>query len=151
MDLPREGDLDITPSLLAHFQKDLSDMSIYLKGLSGSWGDDFCRLLNLHNDSMLGENIEILLLASETIYSPSSIAPFTEVLMRTLRGAESAGGKAVALVAAKRVYFGVGGGVDEFLRVLKNISGKANAVWESAGPGIGRVILEVTTDNKITT
>ena len=50
-----------------------------------------------------------------------------------------------ALIAAKRVYFGVGGGVDEFLRVLGEMGGRGKVVWET-GPesGVGRVILEVT-------
>ena len=50
-----------------------------------------------------------------------------------------------ALVAAKRVYFGVGGGVDEFLIVLRSTTGVAREVWEThgEGAGVGRVVLEV--------
>jgi protein-histidine N-methyltransferase len=51
-----------------------------------------------------------LVLASETIYSPSSLASFTEALVEILKRVRM--GK--AMVAAKRVYFGVGGSVDGF-------------------------------------
>lgn len=66
--------------------------------------------------------------------------------METMRGCEGEGGKARALVAAKMVYFGVGGGIDEFLSVLKEKGGEGNSVWETKGMGygVGRCIREVT-------
>lgn len=63
--------------------------------------------------------------------------------MGTLRATETAHRRATALIAAKRVYFGVGGGVDEFVKVLSEFGGRATCVWESEGPGVERVILEV--------
>lgn len=141
---PKEGELDITESLLSHFLNDLSSSAIHLTGVSGAWGDAFCELVQPVGDSQ--HQVNTVFLASETIYSPSSIRPFTDVLAKTLRGAQSTGGRATALIAAKRVYFGVGGGVDEFLKVLCEYRGRAIPVWESEGPGIGRVILEVSMD-----
>lgn len=152
--LPRVGDLEITEDLLDHFLDALSDKAIFIEGISGAWGDKFCSLMQFEA-AFNGSNhrpdvdIEILCLASETIYSPSSIRAFTEVLIRTLRGVENLGGKAKALIAAKCVYFGVGGGVDEFLKVLGGVCGRATPVWESTDPGVGRVILEMMTDDTL--
>lgn len=100
------------------------------------------------------------MLASETIYSPTSIGVFTETLLEllslppgsnppapgsTANPAVSPAATTRALVAAKRVYFGVGGGVDEFLTVLSSTDGVAREVWatEGEGAGVGRVVLEV--------
>jgi protein-histidine N-methyltransferase len=54
--------------------------------------------------------MNILVLASETIYSPTALSTFTEALIGVLK--EVRMGK--AMIAAKRVYFGVGGSVDAF-------------------------------------
>lgn len=100
------------------------------------------------------------MLASETIYSPGSIAVFTETLLdllslppgskspalgSTANAAASPAAAPRALVAAKRVYFGVGGGVDEFLTALSSTDGVAREVWatEGEGAGVGRVVIEV--------
>ena len=110
-----------------------------------------------------GGDERVLVLASETIYSPSSMRLFTETVLDLLSPRAGTGrsqhlavftsGGAVmtveatarALVAAKRVYFGVGGGVDEFLTVLSRTDGLAKEVWatEGEGAGVGRVVLEV--------
>lgn len=47
-------------------------------------------------------------------------------------------------MAAKRFYFGVGGGVDDFIVALPQHGLVARVVWETEGEGVGRVILEVT-------
>lgn len=47
-------------------------------------------------------------------------------------------------MAAKRFYFGVGGGVDDFVAALPRNGLRGRAVWETEGKGVGRVILEVT-------
>ena len=89
---------------------------------------------------------DVLILASETIYSPASTRAFTETLLHLIRRSEKAGGKARVLVAAKKVYFGVGGGVDEFLDVLQQLGGEGKVVWstEGSGSGVERCVLEVT-------
>lgn len=84
-----------------------------------------------------------MVLASETIYSTTTLSSFVETLLSVLRTPKGGGTSAVGLIAAKKVYFGVGGGVDEFVRVLAEHDGKAKVVWESKGTGVGRVILEV--------
>lgn len=144
---PQEGDLEITEDLLHRFQKDLSDKAIHISGLSGIWSDAFCNLLVPFDGLQPQSAMQTLFLASETIYSPPSIGLFTELLMRTLKGGQNAGGGATALIAAKCVYFGLGGGVDEFLKILADLDGRATVAWESTGSGVGRVILEVFTND----
>lgn len=141
---PREGDLEITENLIARFTKDLSDKSIYVSAITGSWGYRFSTLIEPFDEHhRRRQGIKTTILASETLYSPESILTFTEVLMRSLRKSAEAGGSAEALVATKRIYFGVGGGVEEFHKVLAEHGGKATEVWKSKGEGVGRVILKV--------
>ena len=144
--LPQQGDLEITESLILRFSDDVSARAIQFTGISGAWGDRFCQLVNPSNDPKPGTDVEIMFLASETIYSIPSLRPFTEVLTRILKGGKEPGRQTRALVAAKRVYFGVGGGILEFSRCLKDYHGVATPIWESEGPGIERVILEISMD-----
>lgn len=141
--LTSEGDIDITPNLLAQFHSDLLIRRIYLSGISGMWNQAFSDLVRPFDDPQGWEGVKTTVLASETIYSPSSIGPFTEVVLNVLEAAAVTGERAKALVAAKQIYFGVGGGVDEFRNVLERRGGSAAVVWASEGSGVGRVILEV--------
>lgn len=137
------GDLEITPDLLSRFVTDLSDKAIHLSGISGAWNEAFTDLLVSFEGPQRRNQIETIFLASETIYSPSSIHAFTEVLLKALKRAEETHGSGRALVAAKKIYFGVGGGVDEFLEVLTELGGNGVMAWESEEGGVGRVIVEV--------
>jgi protein-histidine N-methyltransferase len=74
-----------------------------------------------------------LILSSEGIYSPVSLPQFTLVLVTCLGGH--------ALIASKKVYFGVGGGVVEFLAELAKYDREATIVWE--GGQVGRVIIKI--------
>lgn len=129
-----ESDLDITSDLLESFVRDLQKRRIAVDGISGAWGRPFADAVG-----SICKPERRLVLASETIYSPASLASFTEVAMASLEGAQ----EATALVAAKRVYFGVGGGVDEFLSELEGRGGRATQVAEETTAGVSRVILEV--------
>lgn len=90
----------------------------------------------------------MLVLAAETIYSPASMDAFAATLMELLRSVHM--GKGV--VAAKRVYFGVGGSVDGFKEVVAAKGGVAYEVENNGiegcergrgGSGVGRALLEV--------
>lgn len=137
------GDLEITSDLLLQFIKELSDKHINITGISGAWSGVFSDLLVSLQRSHGGVQIETIFLASETIYSPNSLHAFTEVLLKALKSAEETHGHGRALVAAKKIYFGVGGGVDEFLKFLSRMDGEAATAWESKDEGVGRVILQV--------
>lgn len=137
------GDLHVSLQLRDEFERDLQRRRISLRFISGAWGHRFLQLL-LPQGSGGEEEREgfDLVLASETIYSPSSTPEFTSVLLRSLK---KPGGK--ALVAAKRIYFGVGGSVEDFVGLVDRLGlgqYSVTTVSDLADVGVGRVILEVT-------
>ncbi|KAI9371914.1 hypothetical protein BJX61DRAFT_478637 [Aspergillus egyptiacus] len=136
--------LDITPDLLTSFQTDIANRGITISFISGAWSPSFVDLV-FSSAELAG--FKSIVLASETIYSPGSLGAFSETLLALLR--RSAAGSR-ALIAAKKVYFGVGGGVDEFLVALRGVSGGGLRVEERLdikSAGVGRVILEIGVDN----
>jgi protein-histidine N-methyltransferase len=142
-------ELEITPSLLSTFSSTLSAHNITISFISGAWSPHFVSLVN-SSFSHLSPSRKTLILASETIYSPSSLPAFTEALGSLLQNNKD---EAVALVAAKRIYFGVGGGVADFISMAERkdmgvrevwATDEGDAVWEGGKrAGVERVILEV--------
>ncbi|PKY07030.1 hypothetical protein P168DRAFT_324488 [Aspergillus campestris IBT 28561] len=138
-----EEELDITPDLLAAFQQDLATRNITIDFISGAWSPAFVDLITTSQNQHSYK--QTLILASETIYAPASLNPFSETLLQLLRREEHQGQRR-ALIAAKKVYFGVGGGVDEFLAVLGRIGGDGVEVVQRLdvqSGGVGRVVLGV--------
>lgn len=128
------GELGLSSALQSAFLASLDEHRIKIRLLSGPW-DKF----NIHEiiggtDSQSYD----LVLTSETIYQPSSLPS----LVRLLR--EATGSSGTCLVAAKLVYFGVGGGISEFEKALGEgeARGKMRSVWEQR-EGVGRSILKV--------
>ncbi|OKL56965.1 hypothetical protein UA08_07803 [Talaromyces atroroseus] len=143
-----EGELDIEPALLDAFQTDLSNRGITLDFISGGWSAEFVQLVLDPNLSSTASTAT-LILASETIYAPSSLGVFSKTLIELLRHSGQRH-TATALIAAKKVYFGVGGGVDEFLQVLYKQplregegSIEVQERKEINSGGVKRVVLEV--------
>jgi protein-histidine N-methyltransferase len=138
----QDEELDITPELVQEFKDDLAQRGILVDFVSGAWSPEFVDLVFSSGDGAR----KTLVLASETIYSPASLAAFSETLLALLRRSNTASVKSRALVAAKKVYFGVGGGVDEFLAVLGNVCANELDVQQKLNvqsEGVGRVVLEV--------
>ncbi|CUS08609.1 unnamed protein product [Tuber aestivum] len=129
-----EGDLDVTESLIAAFLTDLSSRGIVLDFISGEWGAGMTELLKPASPYDLA-------LGSETIYSPSTTPLFTDVLLEALRGGEGSG-----LVAAKQVYFGVGGSVTDFVNLArsKDPNAQIRVVREEKEAGVGRSIVKIS-------
>ena len=139
------NDLEATPSLRDDFLARLDSLRVSVSAMSGGWSSRFQQLLLSKID--FAKTTTILILASETIYSPDNIEPFTRVIMSILQAAKGHGKPARALVAAKRIYFGVGGGIDDFLVTLARLDGYGQLVWQSKDAGVGRAIIEVTMAN----
>ncbi|KAE8372372.1 hypothetical protein BDV26DRAFT_102658 [Aspergillus bertholletiae] len=138
-----ELELDITPELLEAFQKDLAERRISVEFISGAWSPAFVDLVFSSGEKAKSGT---LVLASETIYSPTSLKAFSETLLALLRRPVQAGGKSRALLAAKKVYFGVGGGVDEFLEAFNTVGGGELDFKEQLdvkSEGVGRIVLEI--------
>jgi protein-histidine N-methyltransferase len=94
-----------------------------------------------------------IVLASETIYRAESLDAFLAVLRAaTMPGpiSETRGQlppptpstPTLCLVAAKVLYFGVGGGVEGFVRAVETEGGTVRTVWEHQ-QGVGRRIMRV--------
>ncbi|EFR02065.1 hypothetical protein MGYG_05068 [Nannizzia gypsea CBS 118893] len=157
--------LEIDRSLLEDFVQDLSDHGIKLSFISGGWSPEFVDLClgkqhNMKDEAMTDSQQttagrRTLILASETIYSPPSLLPFTETLASLMRRALShdrtknhTGDPPVrALISAKKVYFGVGGGVSEFLSTLRDVGSsdefKALTKLVISDAGVTRTVLEI--------
>ncbi|KMU75084.1 hypothetical protein CISG_04371 [Coccidioides immitis RMSCC 3703] len=150
-----ESELQIDSALLDSFRHDLSARGISLSFISGGWSPRFVDLIAPEsNAKSLNNTHQTFILASETIYSPTYLRPFAETLTGLLRrrtrpvsGPAQNKARTRALVAAKKVYFGVGGGVDEFLETLKEIGGEdmhTQEVTMVLDQGVVRVVLEIT-------
>ncbi|SCV05426.1 LANO_0H07228g1_1 [Lachancea nothofagi CBS 11611] len=112
-----ENELLLTSSLLEKFQDDTSKRGINLKLLSGTWGRQFYDIVS----SELQQSAELLILSSETIYQPETLPVISELILELLRpSCQSQSYTAKALVAAKDIYFGVGGSVIEFQNYIEN-------------------------------
>lgn len=141
--VPQEEELDITPELVEDFKNDLTRRGISIDFISGAWSPEFVDLIF---STRISGDCKTLILASETIYSPSALRAFSETLLALLRRSNSPVVKSRALVAAKKVYFGVGGGVDEFMAVLKEVCANEVEVQQTVNvqcEGVGRVVLEI--------
>ena len=135
----QESDLEISPDITKQFLDDLARRRLSISAISGGWGAQFIERVN----TLSSKGDTFLILASETIYSPATLGPFTNVVLDVLESGEVAR----ALVAAKRLYFGVGGGVNEFVYELEKRGGKAREVAVVTTAGVSRLILDVAVDH----
>ncbi|EMD85508.1 hypothetical protein COCC4DRAFT_44817 [Bipolaris maydis ATCC 48331] len=131
------ADLYITPALLQAFKACLQNIGITLTFLSGSWAPASA-LLPLIPSS---PDLNTFILGSETIYSPASLTAFADAIV-ALMGRVKMG---KTLVAAKRVYFGVGGSVDDFREECSRRGCVASELeFEGLGEGgVRRCLVEV--------
>ena len=134
----------ITPELKSAFLLSLHERNISLRFFSGSW-DSF-------NVSATGGKYDIVL-TSETIYRTEYL-PSLIKLLRTACGCGEEyplldAPSYLCIVAAKVIYFGVGGGVAELLNAVHGSGdhdgAKAELVWESK-TGVARQILRMYFD-----
>jgi protein-histidine N-methyltransferase len=147
-----ENDLDITKGLLSDFRATLSARNITINFISGAWGPQFVELVR-QSSAHLSDSHECLVLASETIYSPSSLPAFTSTLSALLQTTDPDHCESVALIAAKRIYFGVGGGVADFISQAREEGLVVKDKWatdedrdnsdDEEDAGVARVVMEV--------
>ncbi|KAK6996990.1 hypothetical protein R3P38DRAFT_3069098 [Favolaschia claudopus] len=128
------GELSITPALKNAFTASISKLGIGLAFFSGSWDSLTLRLRTE------GTKYDVVL-TSETIYRTDSLPALIQLLYQACIDEA-----ALCLVAAKVLYFGVGGGVSEFARTLQSNAleccGRAETVWERK-VGVGREIMRI--------
>jgi protein-histidine N-methyltransferase len=144
-DSSREADLyDINEDMAHKFISDCKRKGVSFDFISGAWGSSFVDLIESSFRSEADvptSQHNMMILASETVYSPASLATFVRTVADLLRLMERAG---TALVAAKRIYFGVGGGVSEFVQEMRKVGGLVKEVINITDSGVGRVILEIS-------
>ncbi|KAJ3817368.1 hypothetical protein F5880DRAFT_1493065, partial [Lentinula raphanica] len=145
------GDLPITPSLKSAFERSLETFNLEIKFLGGSWKSFRNAMVNRAYD---------ILLTSETIYRTESVPELLDTMWVATHSSTSVPSqpitdqlakmaiddKPLILVAAKVFYFGVGGGIDEFVEATKQWRSdgttEVTSVWQQ-NIGVGRRIVRV--------
>ncbi|KAK4181729.1 hypothetical protein QBC36DRAFT_40191 [Triangularia setosa] len=128
-----DGELDLTPEVIAAFQDSLVSNQITLRFLSGAWSSEFVDIFySSPAATALADNTKTLVLGSETIYSPFALERFSETLLSILERErkERPSGNARAVIAAKKLYFGVGGSLDDFVGKMKGLGTAVNNLFE---------------------
>lgn len=104
---PSNDVLVVTPELITEFKEQLAATNTNLRFISGAWGSQF--------NTLVGD-VDFII-TSETIYSLDTLPLLAEALVELAEKLQHAH----VLVAAKDIYFGVGGSVVEFVRYLESI------------------------------
>ena len=161
LDITAPGELPITPELKTAFLSSLAALNITIRFFSGSWN-------TFNPASTIGSDCYNVILTSETIYRMDSLESLVDLMQAACIGKtkESLDGLISTstisekstdedtfgascpyqcLVAAKVLYFGVGGGVLEFLKWIERRKGRAMTVQERK-VGVGRKIIRVEWD-----
>ena len=134
-----EGELEIDESLIETFLNSLKTHQITLSFFSGAWSQEFVSLVS---QGMSSPSTDCTIIGAETIYSPVALKSFAETLLALLDLLP--GSAKVALVAAKKVYFGVGGSMEDFCELVRE-KGMAVTQIREESDGVRRAIVEVKT------
>jgi protein-histidine N-methyltransferase len=132
-----EGELEIDPEVLQEFLASLGSFSIKLSFYSGAWSPKFVSLVD---QGLPSGPTRLTVVGAETIYSPAALKSFAETLMSLLRTNISV--EKAALIAAKKVYFGVGGSMEDFCDIVRAKGGVVEQTREELD-GVRRVVVEV--------
>lgn len=144
-----EGELETTEHVVASFKAFLDISKISLCFISGGWSPKFVDLINSSSAALPsgigGETSpqKTLIMGAETIYSPFALDSFTETLLSVLSQERDAqpSRQAVAIIAAKRLYFGVGGSLDDFVDKIRNLGAAVSLVREET-EGVRRGVVK---------
>ena len=126
-----EGELELDQDILQAFEDSLAENMTSLSFISGGWSPEFIdRIYTVPTTSSNASNVAnapvTMILGAETIYSPFALESFAETTSNLLkREAAAFSGQPAAWVAAKRLYFGVGGSLDVF---VSNMQGRGAVV-----------------------
>lgn len=139
-----DEELELTPEVLDAFKGSLAANRITLSFLSGAWSPEFVDLLSgAAATASLPATTKTLVLGSETIYSPFALESFSSTLLAILarERRERPSGNARALIAAKRLYFGVGGSLDDFIDRMRGLGAAVRTLFEET-QGVHRGVVE---------
>jgi len=141
------GELPITPALKSAFLSSLEAYGVTFNFFSGSWKTFDLQLAGGQYD---------LIMTSETIYRPESLPSLIQLMqcasgiaiadpsleaLTSKRLSLAVPRRTICMVAAKVLYFGVGGGVSDFVRIVEEEKkGRVETVWEKK-IGVGRKVM----------
>lgn len=131
-----EGELEISPQLVEAFKSFLAASHISLSFCSGAWSPELVELLytSASPSKAHAEHIQTLVLGAETIYSPYALGAFSDTVLSILRRerADRPERRAAAIVGAKKLYFGVGGSLDDFVERMSSLGTTVDTLREEA-------------------
>jgi hypothetical protein len=132
-----DGVLELDADVIQQFLSSLTSHGIKLSFFSGAWSPEF---VNLVVTAMGCGPARLTIIGAETIYSPAALRSFADTLTSLLK--EMPEGEKTSLVAAKKVYFGVGGTMEDFCAAVREKSLEAKQVREESD-GVRRAVVEV--------
>lgn len=133
----KNGELELTDEVKEAFCAFLTSANIALSFLSGGWSAEFVELLYPSDAAGQGSTGHTLVLGAETIYSPFALEIFSKTLLAILRRE----GPATAVIGAKKLYFGVGGSLDDFVQRMREAGVTVNELREEAD-GVRRGVVQ---------
>lgn len=140
-----EGELEITEQVVDSFKNFLTSSGINVSFVSGGWSPELVELIYSKSAYLwsAGGATQTLIMGAETIYSPFALSSFTETLLLILCREREAGParQATSIIAAKRLYFGVGGSLDDFVDKMRGLGAAVSMVREET-EGVRRGVIE---------
>ncbi|TQS37948.1 hypothetical protein Golomagni_01556 [Golovinomyces magnicellulatus] len=135
--LDDDGELEINEKLVKEFRESLKTCNITFAFFSGGWSRQFVCLVR---EEMGLDAAHLVVIGAETIYSPSSLKSFAEILLDLLESINSP--QKLALVAAKTIYFGVGGTMGDFCALIRKKGAVVELIREDTD-GVARAVVEI--------
>ena len=136
-DWEEEGEMDIDDEVKSGFLADMGRRDVSLSLFSGAWSLDFVKMVG---ESMASASGPVTIVGAETIYSPFALKSFAETLVCLLEAMN--GKEKTSLVAAKKVYFGVGGSMEDFCDMVRGRGALVEQIREESD-GVRRAVVEV--------
>jgi protein-histidine N-methyltransferase len=141
--LTADGELELDSGVLRAFEDFLSSRNISLHFFSGAWSAEFVELIKAAQGSLAAGAAKqrTVILGAETIYSPFALQSFTETIFSLMEQQKSRGHSTEVFVAAKRLYFGVGGSLDDFVTKAKDLGAVVEQLREET-EGVRRGVVK---------
>ncbi|KAK1774140.1 hypothetical protein QBC45DRAFT_53264 [Copromyces sp. CBS 386.78] len=130
-----EDEVELLPGVVEAFKEFLASNQITLSFLSGGWSPEFIELLyNSGLPSNPTGNVQTLVIGAETIYSPFALESFVATLLLILERErkERPSGHASSIIGAKKMYFGVGGSLDDFVNRMSGLGASVESLREES-------------------
>lgn len=132
-----EGELDLDDEVIKAFLSDLQSHRVTLSFFSGAWSEEFVQLVE---KGMGPPTAKLTIIGAETIYSPAALRSFGETVTSLLGAMPDS--ERTSLVAAKKIYFGVGGSMQDFCDMVQS-AGLAVEQLREESDGVRRAVVEV--------